>query len=316
MTKLSGAEFIKNFKSGKIKSSKLFLYGEEVYLTGQIIKAFKEKFDVNITDINDENFLKNLEIGVSHGLFSKKEPFIIVRNLNLINSKLRKKADKERFVKFLKEKEKYLLISETKLDWKVLKTELFKKIQENADLIIEVTKFSKNKVLQIIKKKFKSAGKEIDNETIIFIIDTVGTDLQILKVETDKLICFPGKLTKETVSELLFASKTTDIFSLIKFILKNEKKRYLENLEILFTEGIEPLSFLALLQTQVRQITDIKRGKKIRLPQNVIKEYINLTQNIPIKKLYITLKKLHETEFNIKAGIKKPEEALKEIVFR
>jgi len=316
MAEISAGEFIKLVKLDKIKKEKIFIHGNEIYLIKQIVKIFKEKFETEIIDINEANFLNKLFQGTTQSLFSNKEPFLIVSNINLINSKLRKKTDKEKFISFLKNSQRYLLVSETEIDRKTLKTELFKEILKYSDYTVVVEHLERKKVFQILKKKFKTAGKAIDDETILFIIDTLGTDLQTLKVETDKLICFPGKLTKETVSELIFAIKTTSIFSLIKYILKRQKRDYIKNLNILLSEGTEPLSLIALLQTQLRQIIEIKSGKNTRLPHRVIKEYINLTQKSNLRELYNLLKTLHETEFAIKTGYRKPEEALKEIVFK
>ncbi|WP_456397313.1 DNA polymerase III subunit delta [Desulfurobacterium sp.] len=316
MTEISAGDFIKQIKSGKIDKKKIFIHGNEIYLTKQVIKALSEKFETEKVDVNDNDFLNRLFKGATQSLFSQKEPFLIVMNINSLNSQIRKKSDKEKFIAFLKNSSGYLLVSETEIDKKTLNTELFKEILQHSDYTVVARHFDKKKIFQILKKKFETAGKEIDDETILFIIDTIGTDLQTLKVETDKLICFPHKLTKETVSELIFATKTTNIFSLITHILKKEKRDYIENLNILLSEGTEPLSLIALLQTQLRQIIEIKSGKKVRLPQKAIKEYINLTQKISLKELYNLLKTLHETEFAIKTGYRKPEEALKEIIFK
>ncbi|SNR75473.1 DNA polymerase III subunit delta [Desulfurobacterium atlanticum] len=316
MAEVSAGDFIKQIKSGKIGKNKIFIHGNEIYLIKQVIKALSEKFETEKVDVNDNDFLNKLFKGTTQNLFTQKEPFLIVLNINSLNSKIRKKTDKEKFIGFLKNSSAYLLVSETEIDKKTLNTELFKEILKHSKHIVVARHFDRKKVFQILKKKFKTAGKEIDDETILFIIDTLGTDLQILKVETDKLICFPGKLTKETISELIFATKTTNIFSLITHILKREKRNYIENLNILLSEGTEPLSLIALLQTQLRQIIEIKSGKRVRLPQKVIKEYINLTQKISLKELYNLLKTLHEVEFAIKTGYRKPEEALKEIVFK
>ncbi|WP_022847477.1 MULTISPECIES: DNA polymerase III subunit delta [unclassified Desulfurobacterium] len=315
MSEIKAAEFIKKYKKNLPDKRKFLIHGEEYYLTKQIVKLFTDKLDTEKIYVDDENFLNRLFSTESANLFSKKYTFPIVIGIEHLGGKLRKKQDKEKFLSFLKTKEEYLLVSKSKLEPKTLKTELFKKILSTVDTVINATPFDKKSLFSILKKKFKTAGKEIDDETILFIIDSVGRNLQNLKVETDKLICYPGTLTKETVSELLFAAKSGNVFSLIKEIVRNRKREYIENLNLILQES-EPLSLIALLQTQMRQIIEVKLGKPVKLPSFVVKEYNLLTRGIPLKTLYKKLSTIHEAEFSIKTGAKKPEEALKDIIFQ
>ncbi|WP_457567639.1 DNA polymerase III subunit delta [Desulfurobacterium sp.] len=315
MNEIKASEFIKKLKKKLPEKQKLLAHGNEYYLTEQIIKFFTENMNAEKIYVDDENFPDNLPLAGSTELFSGKPTFPIIIGIERLGSKLRKKRDREKFISFLQTSEEYLLISKLKLEPKTLKTDLFKKILSSVDIIINATPFNKKGLFSILKKKFKTAGKEIDDETIIFIIESVGHNLQNLKVETDKLICYPGKLTKETVSELLFATKSGNVFSLIKEIVRNQKKDYLQNLNLVLQES-EPLSLIALLQTQMRQIIEVKLGKPVKLPSFVIKEYNALTREIPLKSLYTKLRTIHEAEFAIKTGAKKPVEALKEIIFQ
>ncbi|WP_456397884.1 DNA polymerase III subunit delta [Desulfurobacterium sp.] len=315
MNEIKATEFIKLCKKNFPEKRKILIHGEEYYLTEQIINFFSETFDCEKIYVEDENFLNRLFETESSGLFSGKTTFPIIIGIEHLGGKIRKKHDKEKFIKFLNHKKEFLLVAKTKLENKTLKTELFKKILSSIKITINSTPFDKKSLLSILKKKFKTAGKDIDDETIIFIIESVGRNLQNLKVETDKLLCYPGKLTKETVSELLFATKSGNAFSLIKEIIKDKKKEYIENLNLILQES-EPLSLIALLQTQMRQIIEVKLGKPVKLPSFVIKEYTQLTRGLPLKSLYKKLCIIHEAEFSIKTGVKKPEEALKEIVFK
>ncbi|OMH40325.1 DNA polymerase III subunit delta [Desulfurobacterium indicum] len=315
MNEIKASEFIKLCKKRLPEKRKILIHGEEYYITEQIIKFFSETFDCEKIYVEDENFLNKLFETTSGGLFSGKTTFPIVIGIEHIGGKIRKKQDKGKIINFLNSKKEYLLVAKTKLENKTLKTELFKKILSSIETMVISTPFDKKSLFSILKKKFKAAGKDIDDETILLIMDSVGHNLQNLKVETDKLICYPGKLTKETVSELLFATKSGNVFSLIKEIIKDRKQEYIENLNLVLQES-EPLSLIALLQTQMRQIIEVKLGKPVKLPSFVIKEYTHLTREISLKSLYKKLSTIHEAEFSIKTGIRKPEEALKEIIFK
>ncbi|GEM_PF-829829 len=296
----------------EIKPGKVFIYGSEEYLTRQ--------------------FLKRVLKGVKHQLFypDSLEEFMeftgstlfdgevvpVLLHAEELPSKLRKKSQKEAFIKKLKSLNSFIVAAFGKLDWKSLKSEIFKEILELSNLVVESEPYSEKQIYGLIAKKFKSAGKEITPELIKYIVKLVGTDLTELKHETDKLLLYPGKLTKEAVESLLFSSGRVDPFEVVFSLVEGRSREFIKNVNHLLTEGSEPLQIVGLLQSQVRSMIEVACGRSVRLPKEVIETYKKSAKKVGLLELLKILKELHEAEFSIKIGLKGGREALTELAFK
>jgi len=310
MKQIKIQEALKQLKSG-IPWKKILIHGNEIYLTEQFIKKLSSYREIE-KFYADEN-LQNIYQFTGTSLFGGS-PLLLITNAQHIPSTIRKKSEKEKFLNFLKSVPEFVIVATETLDYKKLKSEIFQTINELADITIISENYPEKAVYSLIKKKFETAGKPISDEAIKLIVETVGTDLLDLKQETDKLLNFPGKLDAKTVRQILFSSGRVNVFEIIVPLVENNKKEYLKQISTALSEGVDPLSIIGLLQSQVRQLITIASGEKPKLPLKAQKTFNELARRTSIKDLFLLLKKIHEVEFEIKSGVKSPEVALKSIV--
>ena len=296
----------------EIKPGKIFIYGSEEYLTKQFIKkALKGvKYETFYPDS-----LKELLSFTGSSLFEGKVVPILLHAEEL-PGKLRKKAEKEAFLKKLKSLDSFIIAAFGELDWKTLKGELFKGIIETSEIVIESEPYTEKQIYGLIAKKFKSAGRELPPELIKLIVEIVGTDLTELKHETDKLLLYPGELNRETIEALLFSSGKVNPFELVFPLVEGREREFLRELSELLSRGSEPLQILGLLQSQVRSMVEIASGRSVRLPKEALQKYRQVAKGVGLIKLLKLLKELHTAEFSIKSGLKGGKEALRELAFK
>ena len=311
MKQIKIQDALKQIKNN-IPWKKIFIHGEEIYLTEQLIKKIS-----NLREI--EKFYADEELSAIYNfsgtsLFGSS-PIPLITNAQHLTSALRKKSEKEKFLKFLKTLPEFIVAATETLDYKKLKNEIFQTIAESANIVIISESYPEKAVYNLIKKKFSSAGKQISDQAIKLIVETVGTDLLNLKQETDKLLAYPGELTEETVKQILFSSGRVNVFELIIPLVRKNKREFLKQISAALSEGVDPLSIIGLLQSQIRQLIAILTGEKPKLPLKAQKTFKELSKQTTLKELLLILKKIHETEFKIKRGEQPPERALKNLTF-
>ncbi|TCK04609.1 DNA polymerase III subunit delta [Phorcysia thermohydrogeniphila] len=311
MKTVKAYEVLKKVKD-KLPWNKVLIYGEESYLTQQFLKKIGairqlEKFHADEELGSFLNFTGTSLFGDS--------PIPVLLGVEKLTELLRKKADKERFIKFLKSLDSFILVSYEELDYRKLKSEVFSAIGQIVDIVIHSENYPEEKIYALLAKKFRLEGREVSRELLKLIVEIVGTDLRELRNETEKLLLYPGELTPEVVKLLLFSSGKANVFELIFPLVEGSRREYLNQLEELLQKGADPLSLIALLQTQLRQLISMATGDKVRLPPDTIKKLRALLKQRSYIELLLLLKKLHEKEFAVKRGIISGEEALKSLAF-
>ncbi len=310
MRKLGTKEALRNFKEGKLVPGKVFIYGDEYFLTEQFLKLLKGSFEVEEFFV-DEGFPGNLYQSAIPSLFSE-DVLPILKGAEKLPSFLRSENDRKRFLNFVKSRERLVIVAGS-LDRKKLSGSFFSSLLKLVDFVVQSYPMSEKEKIGLVVKKFKKSGKNLSPELAGFIVSSVQGEVQDLKVETDKLLSYPGDLTKEVVEELLFSVSTASIFEVINYILVGDKRGFLSAVESLFSSGVDPLQLLSLLQTQVRQLITLKLGGNVRLPKKAVQEYSELLRRVSLPKLYLILKFLCEVEFSIKSGIFPKEDALRRL---
>ena len=310
---ISATEFIKSIRSNKVMPKKLFIYGKEKYLTRQILNAVSKMFSIE-TFYADE--IDSLYTFTGSSLFNVKPSIAVLLNVEKLPSILRAKAEKERFYSFISKLEGIVFVSYANLERKQLRTEILSRIADMCESIVVARPLSERKLTSILAKKFSSNEREVKSEDIKLIVSMVGNDLTELKLETEKLLSYPNSINREVINKLVVPRASINVFDIILKLLRNEKRGYLNALADAISMGRNPLSLIALFQTQLRQLISIKLGKKVGLPPNIVKNYSNMIAEIPVERLYKLLFYLHEAEFNTKMGKLTGEKSLINLAFK
>lgn len=234
----------KQLKSGKLESLYL-LYGEELFLLETSLKKIKTLFGECVKGINfiniDETNYQQLIADIETPAFGFEKKLIIARNTGLLKKEgKRKNADlaktREKIANYLKDnieviKESVILVfveedADTKLD-------LYKVLDKNGI----VCKFDFQKPLQI-EKRLKGICKayhvNIEDSTLMYLIECCGTNMQDLINETRKLIEYAGEngtIQKEDVDKLAIKKLESVIFDLTDNLGKKEIAKALEVLQ-------------------------------------------------------------------------------------
>jgi DNA polymerase-3 subunit delta len=100
------------------------------------------------------------------------------------------------------------------------------------------------------KSRLKELKVTADDAVLSEIISLVGTDVQTLLNEIDKLasaVADTGRLTSSAVDELIGRSRELSNFELGDHLLANNRKRALETLHRLLDDGAEPVMLIGLI---------------------------------------------------------------------
>jgi len=144
-------------------------------------------------------------------------------------------------------------------------------------------------------KTLKSAA---DDQVLSEIVNLVGTDIQTLANELDKLASAAvdtGRITSELVDELIGRTRELSNFELGDHLLSNNRKRALETLYRLLDDGAEPVMLIGLIAGNFHRLTLGKhlmaRGgreevfRNISMPPFKRDAYITTLQKSDAKKL-------------------------------
>ncbi|HEY2961694.1 MAG TPA: DNA polymerase III subunit delta [Pyrinomonadaceae bacterium] len=101
-----------------------------------------------------------------------------------------------------------------------------------------------------VKSRLKELKVTADEQVLSEIISLVGTDVQTLFNEIDKLasaVADTGRITPTVVDELIGRSRELSNFELGDHLLANNRKRALETLHRLLDDGAEPVMLIGLI---------------------------------------------------------------------
>jgi DNA polymerase-3 subunit delta len=148
------------------------------------------------------------------------------------------------------------------------------------------------------KTYLKSLKSAADDQVLSEIINLVGTDVQTLANELDKLTSAAldtGRITADLVDELIGRTRELSNFELGDHLLANNRKRALETLHRLLDDGAEPVMLIGLIAGNYHRLALGKhllaRGgreevfRNISMPPFKRDAYISTLQRSDAKKL-------------------------------
>ena len=246
-------ELEKELKTGKLHGLYL-LYGEETFLLENCLKSINRLFGEKLNGINyiliDETNVNGIVSDIETPAFGFEKKLIIAKGTGIFKKDLKKKSKKDN--DDLKEKinlyikENIEQINETCvivfIEQNVEKCELLSTIEK----LGVVCDFEYQKPLQIqnrLKAIINAYKINIEMNTLMYLIECCGTDMQELINETRKLIEYTGEgnaITKEAIDKLAIKKMESIIFDLTDSLGKKNTKQAIEVLRNLVLSK-EPL---------------------------------------------------------------------------
>lgn len=220
-------ELEKNLNQGQVKGIYL-LYGEETFLLEQQLRKIKKNFGELVKGINyiviDENNIQELIADIETPAFGYPNKLIIARNTGIFKRESKGRSGgaskelKDKINDYLKENvdminESVVLVF---VEDEAEKNSIFNTIEK----IGQVCNFEEQKPFQIVKRLkviCNSYKVNVDENTLQYLIESCGTNMQDLINETRKLIEFAGengKIQKEDIDKLCIKKIESVIFDL------------------------------------------------------------------------------------------------------
>lgn len=280
-------ELEKELKTGKLHGLYL-LYGEETFLLENCLKSINRLFGEKLNGINyiliDETNVNGIVSDIETPAFGFEKKLIIAKGTGIFKKDLKKKSKKDN--DDLKEKinlyikENIEQINETCvivfIEQNVEKCELLSTIEK----LGVVCDFEYQKPLQIqnrLKAIINAYKINIEMNTLMYLIECCGTDMQELINETRKLIEYTGEgnaITKEAIDKLAIKKMESIIFDLTDSLGKKNTKQAIEVLRNLVLSK-EPLQKIL--------ITLYNHFKKLYLTKLAISQNKDVTSYLDLK---------------------------------
>lgn len=317
----------KELNTGKLRSIYL-LYGEELFLLENSLKKIKHLFGECIKGINyinvDDTNISGLIGDIETPAFGFEKKLIIVRNSGILKKEgKRKNTEMEkirgRLVDYVNENMQIindsviLVIVEEDAD---TKQELYKLI----DKIGAVCNFEEQKPFQIenrLKIICNQYKVQVDSNTLKYLIECCGTNMQDLINEIRKLIEYAGtggKIEKQDVDKLAIKKLESIIFDLTDNLGKKETQKALEVLKNLIYNK-EPLQkilitlynhFKKLYITKIAQKYNKEITTSLNLKPNqtfLVNKYKTQSKYFTLAELKNILQEFRDLDYNSKNGL-------------
>ena len=317
----------KELNTGKLRSIYL-LYGEELFLLENSLKKIKHLFGECIKGINyinvDDTNISGLIGDIETPAFGFEKKLIIVRNSGILKKEgKRKNAEMEkirgRLVDYINENMQIindsviLVIVEEDAD---TKQELYKLI----DKIGAICNFEAQKPFQIenrLKIICNQYKVQVDSNTLKYLIECCGTNMQDLINEIRKLIEYAGtggKIEKQDVDKLAIKKLESIIFDLTDNLGKKETQKALEVLKNLIYNK-EPLQkILITLYNHFKKLYITKFAQKynkeittsLNLKPNqtfLVNKYKTQAKYFTLVELKNILQEFRDLDYNSKNGL-------------
>ena len=316
----------KDLKEKKLNSIYL-LYGEETFLLETCLKKIKNNFGELVAGINyikiDEGNVNSLISDMETPAFGYEKKLIIARDTGLFKKDGRKKvqANSEivnKISTYIEENTKIidesivLIFIEKEAD----KNELYSGI-EKAGIICNFEELKPAQITARIKAICNAYKVNIDNNTIQYLIESVGCNMQDLINETRKQIEYAGEggfITKQSIDLLCIKKLDSVIFDLTDSLGKKDISKALEVLnDLLYNK--EPIQkILVTLYNHFKKLYFVKICEKnngniinaLNLKPNqtfLVSKYKGQASYFKEKELRKILEELINLDSNYKIGL-------------
>ena len=277
----------------KIKTEELsfiyLLYGEETYLIENIVKKIKTRFGEMISGINyivlDESNVQNLITEMQMPAFGYEKKLIIIRNSNIFKKEAKKKNSKtedmqEKILEYLKNNMD--MVSSTCvivfIEEEAAKNDLYVFLDENG-IVCNFEKLKPNQLAARLKSICNAYKVNVADATLMYLIESIGTDMQEAINEIRKLIEYAGEggeIKKETIDALCIKQTEAVIWDLTDYLGNKNIKAAIENLHILIYNKEPVPRILTLIYNHFKKLYLTKLSEKYNKP---IAESLSLKPN-------------------------------------
>lgn len=276
----------KELNNGELKSMYL-LHGSERYLINGLVKKIKKKFGELVLGINyviiDETNLTDFTFNIEVPAFGYDKKLIIVKNSGLFKKDGRKKEAtpiQKQIAEYIAENKEIIdeMVVIVFQEDEVQKNQVFEAVNKNG-IVCNIEEQKPAQLVARLKKVCAMYKVDADDRSLNYLIETCGTNLQILMNEVRKLIEYAGeggKITNEAVDKLAIKQIESVIFELTDNLGNKKIDKAMEVLDNLIYQK-EPLQkILVTLYNHFKKLYLCSIA--VRLNKDVV-EALNLKPN-------------------------------------
>lgn len=305
------SNFLKQIEKNGLKNFYL-LYGTENYLIEHYINQIKKKIiPDDFSDMNFNFFEENATAIINSAMalpFMNQYRLIIVKDSGFFYSG--KKNETELIFDNIADfpQSSIIIFCESKID---KRNKLYKKICEAGEAF-EIKTPSDKELIKWIKKVCSAADKIISDENALLILKTTMGDMNFLKNELDKLICYCDKeICAQDINLLCTKTIEAGIFNLVAAIGNKNLKLALEHYNNLIFLKEQPLMILTMIARQFTLILQVKTfaqigensiAQKLGIRSFIVNDCLRQAQNFSCEKLISAIKECSKIDYKIKTG--------------
>lgn len=302
-----------DIKTGNFKQIYL-LYGDERYLrrqyTDRLHKALCDGDDTMNTHFYEG---KDISIGEIIDL-AETLPFLAPRRVIFISNSGLFKSGGEKMAEYLAAPNEttYFVFTESEVD---KRSKLYKAVQAHG-YVCEFSVQDENTLKRWVTGLVNKEGKKIAERTIQLFLAKTGTDMENIRMELEKLICYcmdKDVITDEDVEAICTNRITNHIFDMVNSIANKQTAAALQLYYDLLALKEPPMRILYLIARQYNMLLQVKElrshgfdnraiAPKIGVPPFIVGKYITQASHFKTSDLKSALYKCVEAEEAVKTG--------------
>ena len=193
------------------------------------------------------------------------------------------------------------------------RTKFFKYVKTNGK-ICEFEIPTESDLIKWLLALAKKRKKEISPTVARYFVQTVGTDMNMLENEFEKLLAYSeGVISEKHIDDVCTKSIEAKIFAMLKAVGEKKPAIVLKEYELLIAEKEEPLKILSMAVRQIRLILRAKSlsqkglandaiAKKMSVLPFVVRECLGQAKNFKYNSLIAAMNEAALLDANLKQG--------------
>ena len=265
-----------DLKSGQLNNVYL-LYGEEAYLKKQYRDKLRNAM-ISPDDNMNYAYYEGKGINVKEVIdLAETLPFFVERRVIVMENTGFFKTSSEELAEYIKElpDSTAIIFVEAEID---KRGKLYKAVQKKGRAV-ELGRQDEGTLLRWIAGNVKRENKQISENTIRHFLAKIGTDMENIQKELEKLFCYTldkDAITVEDVEAICTTQITNQIFDMVNAVADKKQRQALDYYYDLLTLKEPPMRILFLLARQFKLLLEVKELDKKGMARKEIAEKTGL----------------------------------------
>lgn len=248
-----------DLKTGKFKQIYL-LYGQEGYLK----KQYKERFVKAMIpegDTMNYSFYEGKKTDVREVIdLAETLPFFADRRLIVFEDTAFFKTGGNELADYIAggmPETTFFIFIENEID---KRSRLYKTVKTKGH-IVELGAQDENTLRKWVSGLARKEKKEMSQQDIAFFLNKVGTDMENITKELEKLFCYcldRNRITRDDIEAVCVTQITNHIFDMVNAVASGEQKKALELYYDLLALKEPPMRILSLMSKEYRDLFHVK----------------------------------------------------------